>query len=171
MNKVLVVTYSHTGTGRKLAWLLSSLQNCQMAEITEDLPRGNWRCILDSLLRRCPPIRYDGPDPRHFDIVVLVAPIWAGRLAGPMRSFVASRRALLPDVAVLTVMGHTGAASAVSEIAELLGRAPLLDAAFTTAEVEDGCFADRLQAFGRAVRSASDEKRAPRAPELAPRAA
>jgi flavodoxin len=171
MNKVLVVTYSHTGTGRKLAWLLSSLQHCQMVEITEDRPRSNWRCILDSLLRRCPPIRYDGPDPRRFDIVVLVAPIWAGRLAGPMRSFVASRRALLPDVAVLTVMGHTGAAGAVSEIAKLLGRSPLLDAAFTTADVEDGSFAARLQAFGQAVESARDKKRAARAPELAPRAA
>jgi len=171
MNKVLVVIYSRSGTGRKLAWLLSRLQNWQMVEITEDRPRSNWRCILDSLLRRCPTIRYDGPNPRRFDTVVLVAPIWAGRLAGPMRSFVDSQRALLPDVAVLTVMGHTGAASAVSEIANLLGRAPLLNVSFTTAEVEDGSFADRLQAFGQAVQSARDRKLATRASELAPKAA
>jgi hypothetical protein len=171
MNKVLVVTYSHTGTGRTLARLLCSLQGWQMAEIADERPRGNFRCILDSMLRRCPPIRYDGPNPRRFDTVVLVSPIWAGRLAGPMRSFVDSRRALLPDVAVVSVMGGQGAPDAVAEIGKRLGRAPILSAAFTKAEVEDGTFARRLQEFGQAVQSAKDKKAVMRASDLSPKAA
>lgn len=46
------------------------------------------RRVLDSLLRRRPGIRYQGPDPADFRAVVLVSPIWMYRLAGPMRSFV-----------------------------------------------------------------------------------
>lgn len=171
MNKVLVVTYSHTGTSRTLSRLLCSLQNWQLAEITDERPRGNFRCILDSMLRRCPPIRYDGPNPRRFDTVVLVAPIWAGRLAGPMRSFVASRRALLPDVAAVSVMGGRGAPDAVAEIGKRLGRAPILSAAFTTAEVQDGSFAPRLQAFGQAVQSAKGKNAVITTSNLSPKAA
>jgi flavodoxin len=171
MNKVLVVTYSHTGTGRKLARLLCSLKDWEMAEITEERPRGNWRCILDSMLRRRPAIRYDGPNPRHFDMVVLVAPIWAGRLASPMRSFVAGRRALLPDVAVVSVMGNTGAPNAVAEIGKLLDRWPILSAAFKTAEIEDGSFADRLEAFAEAVQSARGKRSVPKVSEFSPHAA
>ena len=171
MNKVLVVTYSHTGTSRKLSRLLCSLQGWEMAEIGDERPRGNFRCILDSMLRRCPPIRYDGPNPRRFDTVVLVAPIWAGRLAGPMRSFVSSRRDLLPDVALVSVMGGKGAPDAVAEIGKRLGRAPILSAAFTTAEVEDGSFRPRLRAFGQAVQSAKDKKAVMPASSLSPKAA
>ena len=171
MNKVLVVTYSHTGTSRKLSQSLCSLQGWELAEIADERPRGNLRCILDSMLRRCPAIRYDGPDPRRFDTVVLVSPIWAGRLAGPMRSFVATRRALLPDVALVLVMAGQGAPDAVAEIGRRLGRAPILDAAFTTAEVDDGSFAPRLQAFGQAVQSAKDKKTAMQASGLSPKTA
>jgi hypothetical protein len=78
--------------------------------------RGSSAARSDSLFRRCPEIRYDGPLPRNFDAVVLVSPIWALRLAGPMRSFAARRRDHLPDVAVISVMGGRGAPNAVAEI-------------------------------------------------------
>lgn len=160
MSKVLVVTYSFTGTGRRLTQLLCGMQGWESAEITEVHARsgglGNWRCLLDSWLRRRPPIRYEGPAPEGFDAVVLVAPIWVYRLAGPMRSFVAAYRDRLPDVAVVSVMGSRGAPNAVAEIGKLLGRSPLLSTAFTSREVEDGSCAARLQAFGRAVQAAED---------------
>jgi len=160
MSKVLVVIYSYSGTCRRLAQLLCSQQGWSMAEISELSPRsgvlGTWRCLLDSWLRRCPAISYDGPPPSDFDAVVLVAPIWAYRLAGPMRSFVASRREQLPDVAVVSVMGSRGAPNAVAEIGQLIGRSPILSTAFTTREVEDGSYAARLQAFGTAVQTAED---------------
>lgn len=160
MSKVLVVFYSYTGTARRLAQLLCAQQRWAMAEVLDRRPRagakGTWRCILDSLLRRTPEFRYQGPASDGFDVVVLIAPIWVYRLAGPMRSFVRDRRATLPDVAVLSVMGSRGAASAVAEIASLTHRTPLLSAAFTTREVDDGSCAGRAQALGDAVRKAKE---------------
>ena len=174
MNKILVVVYSYTGTSRKVAELLCSQQGWHMAEIVETRPRagalGSWRCLLDSLFRRHSAIRYDGPPTKSFDAVVLVSPIWAQRLSGPMRSFVGTRRHHLPDVAVISVMGGRGAPNAVAEISRLIGRAPILDAAFTTSEVDNGSFATRLQAFGTAVRSAEDTQRAVRPVTLSPQA-
>ena len=163
MSKVLVVVYSYTSTSRRVARLLSQQQGWQLVEITEVRPRsgvlGALRCLLDSLLRRCPEIRYDGPLPRQFDAVVLVSPIWAQRLAGPMRSFVARRRDHLPDVAVVSVMGDRGAPKAVAEIGRILGRAPFSSTAFTTREVDDLGFAVRLQALGTALGTALGSSR------------
>ncbi|HJV59760.1 MAG TPA: flavodoxin [Albitalea sp.] len=175
MSKVLVVAYSYTGTSLRLAQLLAGLQQWTLAEVREAGPRsgaaGTWRCVMDSLLRRTPAIRYEGPDPAAFDAVVLVSPIWAYRLAGPMRSFVATRRDSLPDVAMISVMGERGAANAVAEVTRLLGRAPLMDTAFKTREVEDGSCGGRLQAFGRAVQQAKDNPLIAREATWSPRAA
>lgn len=161
MDKILVVVYSYTGTSRRLAQLLCSQLGWPLGEIVEVRTRagatGTLRCVADSLLRRRPLIRYAGPDPGDFEAVVLVSPIWAYRLAGPMRSFVADSRADLRRFAVASVMGSRGAPNAVAEVSDLLGRPPLLDAAFTAREVDDGSCAGRLQAFGRALQAASDD--------------
>lgn len=174
MNKILVVVYSYTGTSRKVADLLCSQQGWPLAEIVETRPRagalGSLRCLLDSVFRRHPPIRYDGPRTKDFDAVVLVSPIWGQRLAGPMRSFVGTRREHLPDVAVVSVMGGRGAPNAVAEISHLVGRAPILDAAFTTREVDSGSFATRLEAFGTAVRKAEGPQATVRHADLSPQA-
>ena len=155
MNKVLVVVYSYTGTSRRVADLLGGQQGWPVAEIRETHARrgafGSLRCILDALLRRRPAIRYDGPPPGQFDAVVLVSPIWMLRLAGPMRSFLALHGSRLPNVAVLSVRGSRGASNAVVEVGALLGREPMLSAAVTMREVDEGSYAAQLQAFGTAI--------------------
>ncbi|MES2189158.1 MAG: flavodoxin [Pseudomonadota bacterium] len=157
MGKILVVVYSYTGTSRRLAQLLCSQMGWPMGEITETRSRagvlGSLKCIVDSVFGLCPPVLYVGPEPRDFQTVVLIAPIWAYRLAAPMRSFVAERSDRLPRVAVVAVMGGKGGANAASEIGELLGRAPLLATSFTTREVEDGSCASRLEAFGATLQA------------------
>ncbi|MDM0116343.1 flavodoxin [Variovorax sp. J22R133] len=174
MSKVLVVLYSLTGTSRNVAQLLCSQQGWEMAEIREASPRtaggalGVVRCIVDSLLRLRPAIRYIGPPPAGFDAVVLISPIWALQLAGPMRSFVAMHRDKLPAVAVISIMGGSGAPNAVAEIARMADRAPILSTEFTAREVGDGSFAARLQAFGTSVGSAITSQEAVRPTTLSP---
>jgi hypothetical protein len=174
MSKILVVCYSYTGTCLQLARELCGQQGWQKAEIALVHPRsgtvGYWHCVLDSLLRRKPEIRYDGPLPRDFEAVVLISPIWAFRLASPMRSFVARRRDHLPEVAVISVMGGAGAPNAVAEVGQLLERAPIHSAAFTMKEVEEGACRERLQAFAGALHRALASKRRTPPAGLSPQA-
>jgi menaquinone-dependent protoporphyrinogen IX oxidase len=160
MTKVLVVYYSHTGTARHLAQMLARMQEWPRGEVVDVDARhgafGRWRCIVDSMLRRRPQIRYKGPAPAEHDAVVLVSPIWAWRMASPMRSFVIGHRDALRDVALVSVMDKSGAENAEAELAHLLGRKPVMTVAFLSHEVRDGTCAARLQAFAGALRAAED---------------
>ncbi len=159
MDRILVVFYSYSGTCRQVAELLCTQHGWTRGEIVETRARagasGTLRSIVDTVLRRCPPISYDGPDPADYDAVVLVSPIRACGLAGPMRSFIAEQGAALKRYAVVSVLGSSGASSAVSEIDRTLRRTPLIATAFTGREVADGRCATRLQAFGRALQQAT----------------
>lgn len=155
MDSILVVCYSYTGVTRRAAQLLASHHGWPLGEVRDVHRRagaaGYLRSVLDSLLRRRPEIAYEGPDPGDFRTVVLAAPIWMYRLAGPMRSFVTGYRADLRRVAVLCTMGGAGATNAFTEIAHLLGHAPIRCAAFTQAAVENGSCTNDLLAFGDAL--------------------
>jgi hypothetical protein len=175
MPSTLVIVYSYTGTSRRLADQLCSRQGWPMGEVLERRSRsgaaGLVRCVLDSLLRRRPPVDYRGPDPSNYDSVVLIAPIWAGRLASPMRSFAAERAASLPRVAMISVMGSRGAHKAAAEMGELLGRAPRLWTGITQHEVDDGSAAARMSAFGRAVTALAQRAEPAQPAGLSPQAA
>ena len=162
MQPVLVVAYSYTGTSRQLARWLCAEMEWDFGEVRDTRPRaggqGTLRCVLDSLLRRHPAITYDGPDPAGYATVVLVAPIWMYRLAGPMRSFVAAHTASLPRVGVINTMGAAGAVDAVAEIASLLGRPPVVSIAFTAAEVDAGQFPTRLREFAASLQPSAAER-------------
>ncbi len=175
MSPVLVVTYSLSGTSQRLAQRLCDLNGWELAQVVESRPRGGasctWRCVLDSLLRRRPAITYAGPPPERFDAVVLVSPIWAERLSGPMRSFVTQYAPRFKRVAVISVMASRGAPNAVAEIGRIVRQSPLLDTAFLTREVDDGSCVARLESFGPALVAATDRVRASRPAEWSPRAA
>jgi hypothetical protein len=155
MDSTLVVAYSYTGNSRRLALLLCAQKGWPFGEVIEERPRaGGWgtlRCMLDSLLRARPTVRYEGPEPADFRTVVLVAPIWVGQLAGPMRAFVNAYRDRLQRVALMITMGGQGASNAVAEVARILGRDPVLAEAVTARAVEDGSCAFAVNAFGTAL--------------------
>lgn len=171
----LIVCYSHTGTSRRVAELLASQFQWPRGEVREVRSRagaaGILRCVADSLFRRHPAIRYEGPDPRDFEMVVLIAPIWLSRLAGPMRSFVSDRAPTLKQVAVISVMGGHGAANAFSEIGQILGHPPVVSTSFTASEVDDGSYSSELEVFGNAVRDCTKRDEAVRPADLSPRVA
>lgn len=154
MNKVLIVFYSYSGTCRRVSSMLSASYGWPTTEIIDVQPhRSVWRCMVDSLLRRRPEIRCTGPSPDEFEAVVLVTPVWAYRLAGPMRSFVAQHGSQLPAAAVVSAMASNGAFNAEAEVATLTGQQPFMTLPILARHVEDGTCAEQLQAFADAIQA------------------
>jgi hypothetical protein len=162
MDSILVVCYSYTGISRRAAQLLCSHHGWPLGEIEDARSRGTLRCVLDSLLRRRPEIRYNGPDPGDFRTVVLVAPIWMYQLAGPMRTFVARERSRLQRVAVIATLNSAGASNAFAEIAALLGHGLVQTAAVKARAIEDGSGTGELIDFGTALQPGSGSGARPR---------
>jgi hypothetical protein len=88
----LVVFYSLSGRSRQLAGWLAAALGGETAEIVEAAPRdfearGIFRSLFDSFLHRRPAIRPMAKAAAQYDRVVLVAPVWAARIAGPARTW------------------------------------------------------------------------------------
>ena len=168
MDSILVVVYSWSGNSRRVAQWLAARHGWPVAEIADAHPRSYFRSLLDSLLRRHPAIRYEGPDPGDFRTVVLVSPIWAWRLAGPMRSFVTQHKEALQRVAVASTMGGAGASNAVQEVGAIIGGAPILAEAFLEGRIRDGSARAQVEAFGDALLPGSAQAQVTRTPAWTP---
>ena len=161
MSTILVVMYSFSGTSRRIAEVLHQQQSWPVAEVLEPQVRhgvqSTWRSLLDRVLQRQASIRYEGPPPNEFDAVVLVAPSWAYRYGGPMARFLTDHKECLPDVSVLAVTNaRVGNQSLQSDIDQLLDRSSFLSMAFTKRELDFANAANRILAFGNAIKAGQD---------------
>lgn len=128
MERIGILFYSRTGTGRATAQRLASISSWPAYEVRDAVPRaglsGDWRCVADTLLRRCPDIRYEGPPLDSFDHVVIIAPVWLRSLAAPMRTFLTMQGRLIKAYSVICVMSGYGGFRAVDDVATIVGTRP-----------------------------------------------
>jgi len=161
MSDVLVVFHSRTGHCRDLARLLSEQRGWALAEVAWPGEQPSYaRCAKEAILRGHPEIRYQGPDPAAYDVVVLVSPVWCWRLCPPMRSFIRSMQGKLGGVAIVSCMGGSGADNAVAEVEHLIHRPVVAKLALRQAEVDSGRFGS-LQAFADEVSARARSRHAP----------
>jgi|GEM_PF-391342 len=169
MSDVLVVFHSRTGHCRDLARLLSEQRGWALAEVAWPGQASYARCAKEAILRGHPQIRYQGPDPTDYDVVVLVSPVWCWRLCPPMRSFIRSMEGRLGGVAVVSCMGGSGAGNAVAEVEHLIHRPLVAKLALRQSEVDSGRFG-ALQAFADEVSARARSRHRPSSTHV-PRAA
>lgn len=107
--KPLIIYYSHSGNNEKLALELRDRIGCDMYEIKEKKKRKNLSILVDFLVKRNSRL-----DPYDFDIsayspIILLAPVWAGKVAAPMRTFIQKEKDNLRDYSFITLCsGATG---------------------------------------------------------------
>lgn len=155
MDSMLVVCYSETGSACEVARQLHAEHGWPLGEV-RDLhagpgAAGSLRRLLDSAVLRRAPIAYDGPDPGDFRTVILVTSMHGGHLPPAMRTFLLDRREQLRRYAIVSILKTEEAASAVGEVTQLLGHAPIHNATFTAAEVADTGGGARISAFGEVL--------------------
>jgi flavodoxin len=124
----LVAFYSLSGNTRAVAEEIRDAAGGRLEEIREPRPRagfpGEVGALYDSLLRRAPSIRPPLYDPGHFDLLLLGGPVWAGRIAAPVRTYAKQLGARARRVRLFCTYDADGAFEALQEMAELLGQRP-----------------------------------------------
>ena len=153
----LIVYYSLSGKSRYVAERLAAALKAETAEIVEANPRdfavrGFTRCAVDSLFHRRPAIRPVTQRVGAYDRVILACPTWAGRMAGPARTWLAEegRKAPLLGLALLSG-GGVAYGGVIREFERITGHHP--DPLFTIGEVDFGNkVADaKIDAFARTL--------------------
>lgn len=85
--KSLIVYYSYTGNNALLASYLSEKTGSDLFAIEECDKRTGFTIFLDVFLKRSPDIKPLTKNLSDYDSVILLAPLWAGKFASPLKSF------------------------------------------------------------------------------------
>lgn len=142
MKPLLVVYYSRSGYTRRAAVALADAARADIEEIRPlhdyQGPVGAIRAACDALLHRRPPIAPPRHLPADYETVLIGGPVWAGRMAAPVRSFAAS---LGPDcrrLAAFCTMGGRNGDAVLDALARLAGRPLAWRAAWSDADIDAG---------------------------------
>ncbi|HEY7976687.1 MAG TPA: hypothetical protein VID67_00725 [Rhizomicrobium sp.] len=147
-----VLYYSMSGKSRQTAQEIADALKAPLVAIIENRPRkpnfaGFVSGIVDSLLKREPKIHTSGPV-AIANRIILCGPIWAGRIPGPIRSWLDEYG---HDTADLIWVPHSGQSrewpKAIEEIVLLTGRAPDLIESFSEKDFARGQAADKARRF------------------------
>lgn len=128
MASTLIAFYSMSGHTRDLANEIRNVVDADIEEIHEPRERhglsGTVRALFDAVTRRTPPIRKPDRDPAGYDLLLLGGPVWAGRMAAPVRSYARRYGAQAPHVAFFCTEGGKGADTAFADLERLCGHRP-----------------------------------------------
>lgn len=103
--KTLIAYYSYTGSNEDLARRLGKKISADLLKIEELRRRTPFRILFDLLFDRKPAIRTEPCALKVYDHVIFIAPIWAGRIASPLISFIAGEKENLRRYSFLTFCG------------------------------------------------------------------
>lgn len=126
--KCLVVFYSLSGNTKALAEHAAELLSAELTEIRcRKYGRGLigfFRAAIDSSKGKLPPIEVSGPSPDRYDFVLLLAPVWAGHAATPLRAYLNQYRGRLKHAAFVLTCGGGCPPAAFDELAAIAALKP-----------------------------------------------
>lgn len=132
---VIVVYYSYTGNNEALAKELQRRLACSIWKIEEVHRRRGLTIFLDILFRRHPQVHKPAIQLSRFHYVILVAPVWAGKIATPLKSFLELESDNINKFSFITICGGAGNTQLASELEHLLYKKPLLVAELSVNEL------------------------------------
>ncbi len=103
--KILIVYYSFTENNKKLAYYLQDELECDIAEINTVKSRTGLSIFMDLIFNRQPEIKTVPFNLHDYDHILFISPIWAGKIAMPLASFLFNQRRDLSAFSFITVCG------------------------------------------------------------------
>jgi flavodoxin len=151
MKSALVVYYSLSGHTKTLAEQIAREGGWSLARIEDARPRvgklGYLRSAMSVLFGAKPGIRYSGPELAAFDLIVLGGPVWVGKMAAPLQTFVAKHQHEFNALALFCAYGGSGADKAMKGLASIGSKQPIATLALTDAQLKSNSYGDAMTAF------------------------
>src|SRR5690242_15926601 len=103
--KTLIVFYSFTGNNEKLTAYLQGHIGCDVSKLETMKKRTGFSVFLDIVFSRKPVIKSITHNLKNYDHVIFSSPIWAGKIAMPLNSFLGDNAKDIKDYSFITVCG------------------------------------------------------------------
>ncbi|PKM38695.1 MAG: hypothetical protein CVV04_13950 [Firmicutes bacterium HGW-Firmicutes-9] len=125
--KTAIFSYSLTGNNARYASHLANALDAEHVVITTEQPVTNGTITLDMILHRKPKINLAADAFARYDRVLLVAPVWLGQVAFPLRRCLDMLRKSRCSYGFLSVSGGADSNNPKlsDELTKRAGRAPL----------------------------------------------
>jgi flavodoxin len=151
MKNALVVYYSLSGHTKTLAERIAHEGGWEVARIDDTSERkgafGYLRSAVSTLFGAKPNIRYSGPNLSAFELVVLGGPVWVGKMASPLHTFVANHGHEFKSMALFCTFGGTGGDNAMDSLAKLCAKRPIATLAVTEAQLKSSAYVKAMTTF------------------------
>ena len=120
---ILVAYYSRTEVTKKLAEAIAAETGADIEEIVSE------------------------HDVSDYDLVYLGVPVWAGKAANPMISYIKQNEGKFNDVKFFVTAGGSGFEGAIEQMEKYVGKAPLKTLTLVTKQVKHDEFDEELASF------------------------
>lgn len=148
---VLVAYYSRTDITKKVAEEIAGRLNADVEEITSKVKYngkiGYARAGKDAMTAKIIKIGDLKYNPSDYDTVYLGVPVWAGKAATPLISYIKQNEGKFNNVKFFVTAGSSGFESTFDQLEEFIGKAPLKTLALTTKEVKKEEYKNKLDSF------------------------
>ncbi|HEY0742044.1 MAG TPA: hypothetical protein VGD40_11310 [Chryseosolibacter sp.] len=127
--KTLIVYYSFTHNNEMLAKHLQKKLACDLLKIETVRPRNSFSILLDLVFNRKSKIKPHSKSVKAYDHCIFLSPIWAGKIASPLKSFWLQEKNNINQYSFITVCGGGNAdqkAKLTDDMVKLLQRKPAL---------------------------------------------
>jgi flavodoxin len=113
--KTLIVSYSNSGNNDLLANHLQKRLSADLFRVSERKKRTGLTIFLDILFDRTPEIREFYHVRDFYEHHILIGPVWAGRIASPLKSFLLNEKSKIGRYSFISASG--GAPNQQSKLA------------------------------------------------------
>jgi flavodoxin len=151
MKSALVVYYSLSGHTKTLAEHIAHQGGWAVARIDDATERVGasryFRAAMSNFFGVRPDIRYSGPSPAVFDLIVLGGPVWVGKMASPLHTFVANHQHEIKSLALFCTYGGSGSDKAINSLAKLCAKPPIATLSVTEAQLQSSAYLKESTTF------------------------
>jgi flavodoxin len=126
--KTLIVYSSFSGNNEMIARELKIMLNCNILRINEIKERTGFSIFLDIFFNRTPRIKDHEEKIMDYDHLILIAPIWAGKIATPLKSFLLKEKSNIRGYSFITACGggQDQKIKIEKELTKLVGKSPVV---------------------------------------------
>jgi flavodoxin len=149
--KTLVAFYSLTGNTSLLVSKIAALLHADTDRILTETPyEGGWgyvKAAYHSLTGQKVAIKASGITPQEYDLVVVAGPVWTGRIAPPVRTYLERYRDQFKHIAFCVTQGGTSPGKAFQQMEAHCGTKPVETLSVQAKEVVGGRYDKAVRIF------------------------